>query len=117
MQALVHFVVGMSAALFLLGFVDRAPHKEVTLAVVSGFWALVPDGYWLLLELGIETGTGRWQALHGSEYANVFWLHGLVDSLETGRPNLQAGIALAAFVGVVLWYYAVSELVARRASV
>jgi hypothetical protein len=109
MQALVHFVVGMGGALFLLSFIDRPPHEELLVSVASGFWAMWPDGYWLLLELGIETGTGQWDQLHGSALSNVFWFHHLIDSLEAGRPNLQAGIALACFVPVVLWYYVLTE--------
>jgi hypothetical protein len=105
MQALVHFVVGLGGALFLLSFLDRPAHEEVLLSVVSGFWALWPDGYWLLRELGVGFGTGKWQAIHRSVLSNLFWFHGLIDSLETGHAKLQAGIALTGLVAVVAWHY------------
>jgi len=105
MQALVHFTVGVFGALVVLTFVDRPAREEFLWLFFSGFWGMVPDGYWLLLEFGIEGPATAWRSFHGTPLANVFWFHHLIDSLETGRQNLEAGVALAVLLVFVLLYY------------
>lgn len=105
MQALVHFAVGVFAALLVLVFVDRPVEEEFLATFLSGFWGLVPDGHWLLREFGIDGPAAAWRAFHQTPYANVFWFHHLVDSLETGRENLEAGVALGILLVLVFAYY------------
>lgn len=105
MQALVHFTVGVAVALGVLTLLDRPVPEEFLLTFASGFWAMLPDGHWLLREFGFDGLAEPWLALHGSALANLFWFHGLIDSLETGRPNLEGGVALAILVVLVVGYY------------
>jgi hypothetical protein len=72
---------------------------------LSGFWAMVPDGHWLLRELGIVGPANVWRSIHQTTYANLFWFHHFIDSVETGRNNLEAGIALGILFVLVLGYY------------
>jgi len=71
----------------------------------SGFWGMVPDGHWMLHEFGVDGGAALWRNFHGSVFANVCWFHGLIDAMETGRDNLEAGIALAILLVLVAGYY------------
>lgn len=105
MQALVHFTVGVFLALLALTVVDYSVRREFLLLVLSGFWALVPDGHWLLREFGIGGPAAVWHSFHQTPYANLFWFHHLIDSLETGRENLEAGVALGVLLVLTLVYY------------
>lgn len=105
MQALVHFTVGVVGALALLTVLDRPVREEFLVTFASGFWGMAPDGHWLLHEAGLAGPARVWRAFHASPTANLFWFHGVIDGLETGRPNLEAGIALAVLVVVVVGYY------------
>lgn len=105
MQALVHFTVGVIIALFGLVFVDLPVRREFLLLFLSGFWGMLPDGHWLLVEFGITGPAATWKAVHGQPVANVFWFHHAIDGIDTGRPNLEAGIALALLLVLVAGYY------------
>ena len=106
MQLMVHFAVGTFAGLLILVAVDLPPREEFALLIASGFWAVLPDGHWLLTELGFDRAAAAWKALHRTIWANLFWFHRFLDRHETGRNNLEAGTALAllllAAVGYVL---------------
>jgi len=105
MQALVHFTVGVFMALLILVFVDRPAQQEFLLIFLSGFWGLIPDGHWLLREVGVDGIANAWKSFHQSSYADLFWFHRTIDSLETGRNNLEAGISLAILLVLVVGYY------------
>jgi len=105
MQALVHFTVGVCIALLGLTFVDRPVRKEFLMLFLSGFWALLPDGHWLLTEFGVDGLARVWKSFHRSPYADVFWFHHFIDSHETGRNNLEAGVALGVLFVLVVGYY------------
>lgn len=105
MQALVHFTVGVFMALMLLTVIDRPVRQEFLLMFFSGFWGLVPDGHWLLRDVGIDGVAEMWKVVHQTPYANVFWFHHFIDSIETGRNNLEAGISLGVLLVLVLGYY------------
>jgi hypothetical protein len=109
MQALVHFTVGVFMALLALTFVRRPVRQEFLLAFLSGFWAMLPDGHWLLSEFGIHGAAAAWRTVHRSPYANAFWFHHFIDSVETGRANLEAGVALAILLVVVFGYYGYND--------
>lgn len=105
MEALVHFAVGVCAALIVLSALDRPARREFLYMFSSGFWAMFPDGHWLLWELGFDTVAAPWQKLHQSAYADLFWFHRTIDSLETGRSILEIGIALVILLVLVLGFY------------
>ena len=105
MQALVHFAVGISIALLILTRTDLPARQEFLLMFCSGFWGLIPDGHWLFREFGIMGIAGAWRTVHQTRYANVFWFHHFIDSIETGRNNLEAGVALGILLMVVVGYY------------
>ncbi|QCC47197.1 hypothetical protein [Halobellus limi] len=105
MQALVHFTVGISIALLIFTRVDLPTPQEFLLMFCSGFWGLVPDGHWLFREFGITGVASTWRAVHQTVYVNVFWFHHFIDSIETGRNNLEAGIALGILLVAVAGYH------------
>jgi hypothetical protein len=105
MQALVHFAVGISGALVLLSFIDWPPQREFLAMFLSGIWAMIPDGHWLLREFGINGPATAWRSVHQTVFADIFWFHHLIDSMETGRNNLEAGISLLLLLTLVFGYY------------
>lgn len=105
MQAIVHFTVGVVFALAILTIVDRPVQQEFVVFFLSGFWAMIPDGHWLLREAGFNDVASAWRAVHGTPTANIFWFHQLIDSIETGRDNLEAGLSLGILFILVLTYY------------
>jgi hypothetical protein len=105
MQAVVHFTVGVFAALLGLTLLNWPVRQEFLIMFVSGFWAMIPDGHWLLREIGAVGPADAWRSFHQSPLANVFWLHHFIDSIETGRNNLKAGISLAVLLVLVFGYY------------
>ncbi|MFB6160951.1 MAG: hypothetical protein ABEJ61_07205 [Haloferacaceae archaeon] len=113
MQAVVHFAVGVVGALLVLTGVDWPVRREFLAAFASAFWAMLPDGHWLLSEFGVDGAAAAWKAVHGSALANLCWGHRLLDRAETGRPNLEAGVALAALVVAVGLYYRYNDWTVR----
>jgi hypothetical protein len=105
MQALVHFAVGIAGGLLLFSVLDRPVRREFLFVFASGFWAMVPDFHWVLRWVGLDRVAAVWKAGHASPFANVFWFHQLLDNSETGRNNLEAGVALAGLVLAVGVYY------------
>lgn len=113
MQALVHFAIGISFALLMLMRIDLPAHRDFLLTFCSGFWGLLPDGHWLFREIGLLGIAGSWRAVHQTVYANVFWFHHFIDSIETGRKNVEVGVALGILVVAVAGYYRYNDWTAR----
>ena len=109
MQALVHFAVGISMALLILTRINLAASQEFLLMFCSGFWGLLPDGHWLFRESGFLGIATSWRAVHQTVYVNVFWFHHFIDSIETGRKNVEAGVALGILLVAVAGYYRYNE--------
>lgn len=105
MQALVHFAVGLAGGLVLLLLVDLQAREEFAVLLASGFWAIAPDFWWAFREFGYESIALRGRAVHQSPISNLFWFHWLLDQLETGNNNLEAGLALALLGVVAVGYY------------
>jgi hypothetical protein len=105
MDALVHFAVGLAGGLLALLLVDWPPRREFLATFVSGVWAMVPDGHWMLHELGIGAAAAAWKAAHTMSAANLFWFHRVIDRAETGRPKVETGVALFGLFVVVGLYY------------
>ena len=105
MDALVHFAVGLAGGLLALLLVDWRPRREFLATFASGVWAMVPDGHWMLHELGFDAPASLWRSFHMTPVANVFWLHHFLDQHETGRPKVEMGVAFAGLLVVVVGYY------------
>jgi hypothetical protein len=105
LQALVHFIVGIGLGIILLSLVDLPPKQEFLLMFYSGFWAMLPDGHWLFREFEYMGIAAIWRSFHQTPYANIFWFHHFIDSIETGRKNLESGIALILLFIIISGYY------------
>lgn len=93
MLAATHFALGVALGLLLLTpLTDRWDNS--TIAIMSGFWAMVPDVGVFITELSF---------LQTSWWANMFWLHPLLDAMETAYPNGESLAAMGfLFITVVL---------------
>jgi hypothetical protein len=109
MQAIVHFAVGMAGGLFLLLFVDWRQSREFLFTFASGVWAMLPDGHWMLSEFGFDGVAAAWKSLHRTALADLFWFHRFLDTHETGRGNLEAGVSLLLLFVVVGLYYVAND--------
>lgn len=96
MLAVTHFALGAAGGA-LLGL-NVSPEKRVPLVVLSGLWAILPDGNKLLP--GELT-----HAAHDSVLANIFWLHPTLDTFETAYPEVEGALALAALVFTAFYSY------------
>jgi hypothetical protein len=101
MQALVHFAVGLTGGLLALLLVDWHPRREFLLTFGSGFWAMIPDGHWLFRGLGMDGVATAWLAFHRSNAADVFWVHRLLDTSETGATKAELVLAVAVLLAAV----------------
>ncbi len=63
-------------------------------AVLSGFWALIPDFHHMLEFVAPGVAERYYVLIHESIVANLFWFHGVMDSVD---PNTNRGI----FVGLL----------------
>lgn len=110
MDALVHFAVGLAGGLLVFLVADWQPRSEFLATFVSGVWAMVPDGHWILREAGFVAAAETWRAVHASSpLMDVFWFHRLLDASETDRPNVEMGVALAGLLVAVGVYYVAND--------
>lgn len=92
MIAITHFAVGLTIGLLL--FVPVVSEKNtIPVFVASGVWAMLPD-------VGHFIGPLEW--LFSGLWSNVFWFHGILDTIETQYPNIEATIALATLCSAVI---------------
>lgn len=101
---MVHFAVGMSMGLLLLIIVDFSPRVEFGLIIASGFWAVIPDGHWIVLEMGFPDIAALWKAFHQTTWANLFWFHRVLDRFETGQNTLEGSISLGILLFAAIVY-------------
>lgn len=104
-----HFAVGVAGALLVLAVVDLPVRVEVGGIILGGFVAIAPDGHHVVARLGFDGVAAAWRAVHGSRVADVFVLHRAIDATETGNPNLEAALALAALLGATAVYLLANE--------
>lgn len=104
MNAFVHFAVGLSLGLLILGVIEIATRTEFLLTFTSGVWALIPDGHWMLHAFGATDAAAVWKQFHRSPMANLFWFHRFIDRHETGQPKVEMEIALG-LVSVLFYYF------------
>lgn len=106
--ALAHFAIGATfATIAILYFVPDAPYPRV-LVLLSGAWATLPD----VTKLD-PPYAARIASLAESVWANVFWLHPRIDTIDASNSILFAAVALGVFLGVTAlaerWAYTVRE--------
>lgn len=106
--AIAHFAVGATlATVALLYFVPEAPYQRVVV-LLSGVWAMVPDVVSLHPPYASELAVA-----FDSVWANAFWFHQRLDTVD-GTDSLSfAAVTLGAFVVVTAvaerWAYTVRE--------
>ena len=94
MNAIVHFSVGLMLGMCILLRRPWAAQVKFPLIFASGVWAMIPDGWRLVGHVGLDGVALLAYRFHGSVLANVFWLHQLLDRLETGEPILEMTTAV-----------------------
>lgn len=112
-QALAHFAVGFGG--FLLVVLVCGYENEwwvMSGAVLSGFWALVPDFHHMLriVHSGVESWYYVW--VHETIVANLFWFHRFMDTVDPGNSNGALFVALVFLlicVGLFEWVRFQSE--------
>ena len=104
MQALVHFTAGAFMAMAVFLFVDLPPRRGFLLTFLSGFWRMGPDVQ-VFRGFGVGGVADPLAAFQRTAFADLFWFHRLVDSLETGWGNLEAPVALVVLLALVAAYY------------
>ncbi|WP_336135948.1 hypothetical protein [Natronomonas amylolytica] len=92
-QGVAHFAVGATLTTLLVTFlVPNARYPRVWV-LAGGAWAMLPDAAKLYSHPALV-------ALHGSRWADVFWLHFTMDRLDSTDSALFGAVMLAALLGV-----------------
>ncbi|MFC6823398.1 hypothetical protein [Halopelagius fulvigenes] len=94
--AITHFVVGATVTMLVVTFFLPRVRFPRTLMVLGGLWAMIPDLN------KIVPGLGFVDAVHDSAWANVFWAHHFLDTVDPSDTTKAAVVALAAFFLVSL---------------
>lgn len=68
-----------------------------TIVAASGFWAIVPDMYWVFPSLRPVLKPN----VHDTALANLFWFHGWIDLADSG-DSVPLSLAFGALGIVVL---------------
>lgn len=98
----VHVGFGALVTLLVVSRLGWTRTRRWIAVAVSGFWAIGPDLYHFV------PGTRAWYkpAVHDSWMANLFWLHGVFDTLDRGDSSLySASMVLAILVGFLVVEY------------
>jgi hypothetical protein len=109
-QALAHFLVGLAGGVLVITWLDPPTRVHLPTVVLSGVWALLPDGHRFFRMAGLPGISGPWQTVHRSSVSNVFWLHHVLDEAETGLKEFE----IAAALGVTLLALGVNYLFGDR---
>lgn len=100
--AITHFVFGMGTTILVIAFYHRNfDEYNITVPVLGGIWAMVPDvvhiGYALGLSNVYESSVGM--LMSNLAISNIFWFHGLFDMLDTTDSQILGVMALAYLLG------------------
>ncbi|RDI69615.1 hypothetical protein [Halopelagius longus] len=95
--AITHFVVGATATMLVVIFFLPRVRFPRTLMVLGGLWAMIPD-----LNKVVPSELGFVDAVHDSAWANVFWAHHFLDTVDPSDTTKAAVLALAVFFLVSL---------------
>ena len=93
--AITHFAVGATGTLLIVVVLAPATRYRLSLVLLGGGWALVPDAGKLYPH---PTVLG----LHDSQWADVFWFHYAMDRLDGGDSVVWALVALAILLATSL---------------
>ena len=95
-----HFAAGASATLAVLHLLPPRIRRKVGqygfVAILAGLWAMVPD---------ISQFTARFKSLHDSVWANLFFLHQIMDRLDINDSIWVSGslVGLMIVLMITLW--------------
>ncbi len=138
--AIGHFAVGISATMAAYQMLPLRIRVKMRVAqffifALGGLWAMLPDlnnftgimhylndNYWTKIKLLqgtiLSDFTGiisRIEALHDSKWANVFFLHRLMDIIDKNDSLLISGILIFIMMSVAA-FFLVKEIIERRTS-
>jgi hypothetical protein len=76
--ALTHFAVGGILTTILVLYVLPPTEYSRSVVLFGGIWGMIPDGHWVS-----PVYHAQLHALHGSDLANLFWMHKTLDAIDT----------------------------------
>lgn len=128
-MAIGHFAVGASATMVAYQMLPLRTRMKMRIAqffifALGGLWAMLPDlnkftgimrhlndNYWMKIKplqgtiLSDLTGIiNRIEALHDSKWANVFFLHRLMDIIDKNDSLLISGILIFIMMSVAAFF-------------
>lgn len=128
-MAIGHFAVGASATMVAYQMLPLRTRMKMRIAqffifALGGLWAMLPDlnkftgimrhlndNYWMKIKplqgtiLSDFTGIiNRIEALHDSKWANVFFLHRLMDIIDKNDSLLISGILIFIMMSVAAFF-------------
>ncbi|SFR67864.1 hypothetical protein [Halogeometricum limi] len=91
--AITHFAFGAAVTMLVVTFLAPRLRFPRTVSVLGGIWAMVPDAHHVS-----PAYTEFFRSIQESVYANVFWAHGYLDTLDPADTNEAALVAIAFFL-------------------
>ncbi|MFC1898784.1 hypothetical protein ACFLXP_00405 [Chloroflexota bacterium] len=138
--AIGHFAVGTSVTMVAYQMLPLRVRMKLRIAqffifALGGLWAMLPDlskfagtmyhlndNYWMKIELFKGTVLSdftviinRIEALHESNWANIFFLHRLIDIVDKNDRLWISGILIFVMISIAA-FYTVREIVESRTS-
>ena len=139
-MAIGHFAVGTSATIVAYQMLPLHIRMKISIAqffifALGGLWAMLPDlnnftgtmhylndNYWTKIEplqgtilSDFTVIINRIEALHESNWANIFFLHRLMDIVDKNDSPLTSGILIFIMLSVAA-FFVVKEIIERRTS-
>ncbi len=139
-MAIGHFAVGTSATMVAYQMLPLHIRMKLRIAqffivALGGLWAMLPDlskfagtmhylnnGYWMKVELfkgtilsDFTTVINRIEALHESNWANIFFLHRLIDIVDINDRLWASGMLIFVMISITA-FFTVREIVESRTS-
>ncbi|MFC1958086.1 hypothetical protein ACFLVQ_00775 [Chloroflexota bacterium] len=137
-MAIGHFAVGASATMVaynLLPFSIRTKTKvaQFFIFALGGLWAMAPDlskftdemrylndKYWIKIELfrgtiisDFTVLINRIEALHQSNWANIFFLHRIMDIADNNDSALVSGVLIFCMISLTA-FFLMKEIIQQR---
>lgn len=95
--AITHFALGMALTTIFVQTVASDTRFRMSLGVLGGLWALIPDLHYLL--------SGRPAILFGLKHTiigNAFWFHATLDTFDQGRGSRRVAAVALGFLLVTI---------------
>ncbi len=137
-MAIGHFAVGTSATMVAYQMLPLHMRMKTRIAqffifALGGLWAMLPDlnnftgimyylndDYWTKIELfegtilsDFTVIINRIEALHESNWANIFFLHRLMDIVDKNDSHLISGVLIFIMLSIAA-FFLVKEIIERR---